>query len=263
MNDLLRDRVAIISGAGSGVGEAAADLFVRHGASVLALDIHEPTLNAVVSRIAGQGGAIRGRLCDVGDPAAVEAAVAEAVSAFGRLDVMFNNAGIAVRTPSTAGTTTFLDATMDQFRRMADVNIGGVVNGCQAAVRQFQAQGGGGAIVNTASLAGLMSYGSPLYSATKGAVVALTRTLALEYAREGIRVNAVCPAVMFTPFGVGREGSYPEAVQEWARQAHPLGRAIDPIDCANGALFLASDMAANITGHNLPIDGGLLAGVKI
>jgi len=137
-----------------------------------------------------------------------------------------------------------------------------VMYGCKAAIRQFDAQGGGGIIVNTASVAGLIGYGGVVYGATKGAVTNLTRTLAIEVAAQGIRVNSVCPAGMPTNFA-GKGFAESEQVVRAMGQAHPLGLAIDPRDCANAALFLASDLSSNITGVNLPVDGGLSAGIPL
>jgi NAD(P)-dependent dehydrogenase (short-subunit alcohol dehydrogenase family) len=141
------------------------------------------------------------------------------------------------------------------------VNVGGVINGCKAAIRQFEAQGGGGVIVNTASVAGLIGYGSVIYGSTKGAVTTLTRALALEIAGQGIRINSVCPAGMPTRF-MGVDLSSSQAARASMGANHPLGRVIEPLDCANAALFLASDLASNITGVNLPVDGGVSAGTQ-
>ena len=165
-----------------------------------------------------------------------------------------HTAGVTELPTGASGTA---DGPLD---RLVSVNIGGVVNGCRSAIRQFQQQGGGGVIVNTASVAGLIGWGSVVYGATKGAITTLTRALALEMAPLGIRVNSVCPGGMMTKFGIGARGPIPETVQEYTAKLHPLGRVIDPMDCANGALFLASDLASNITGVNLPVDGGLSAG---
>ena len=145
---------------------------------------------------------------------------------------------------------------------MQSVNVGGVLNGCRAAIHQFEEQGGGGVIINTASVSGLIGWGGVVYGATKGAVTTITRTLALEVAARGIRVNAVCPAAMMTNFaGMGKMGPLSDEAKQRLASLHPLGRTIDPQDCANAALFLASDLASNITGVNLPVDGGLSAGI--
>lgn len=260
MQGLLQGKVAVITGAGSGVGRAAVAFFTQQGAEVIAADIDLASAEESV-RIAGAGQAVQ---CNVAEAASVDAAVAAAVAAFGRLDIIFNNAGITVSSrPDRSGLRTLTELPEDEMLRVEQVNINGVIYGCQAAIRQFEVQGVGGAIVNTASVSGLTGYGGVLYGATKGAVVALTRTLAIEVAAQGIRVNAVCPAGMLTNYG-DLNPDHPQAdlIKQKMGQAHPLGRAIEPLECAQAAAFLASDIAANITGVNLPVDGGLTAGRK-
>jgi len=260
MDGLLQGKVAIITGAGSGVGRAASLLFARHGAKVVSADVDSAAVEATVADVKAQGGTAIAKTCNVADAAAVDALVKTAVDTFGRLDVMYNNAGITIQTTPGQGSRRFVDAAQSDIDRLYAVNVGGVINGCRAAIRQFEAQGGGGVIVNTASVAGLIGYGSVVYGSTKGAVTTLTRALALEIAGQGIRINSVCPAGMPTKFiGIDLSKS-PTAIASMGA-AYPLGRAIDPLDCANGALFLASDLASNITGMNLPVDGGLSAGV--
>jgi NAD(P)-dependent dehydrogenase (short-subunit alcohol dehydrogenase family) len=161
-------------------------------------------------------------------------------------------------TAGAVGLRPLTEADQHEIDLLYGVNVNGVIYGCQASVRQFQAQGGGGVIVNTASVVGLTGYGSVLYSSTKGAITTLTRSLAMELAREGIRVNSVCPSGMPTNFMPGISTS--EAALASMSATHPLGRPIAPEDCANGALFLACDLSANITGHNLPVDGGFSSG---
>lgn len=262
MDGLLAGKVVVITGAGSGVGRAAALLFAEHGASVIATDIDAANAAVTAELVRSAGGQAQSAACDVADPASVDAAVALAVSAFGRLDVMYNNAGITIMPVPGVGLRKLVDAPADEMRRVQDVNINGVVHGCQSAIRQFTAQAdGGGVIVNTASVAGLIGYGGVLYGATKGAVTSLTRALAIEVAAQGIRVNSVCPAGMLTHYsGMDPDSPQADAIKQGMGRAHPLGKAIDPRDTAAAALFLASDLASNITGVNLPVDGGLSAG---
>jgi NAD(P)-dependent dehydrogenase (short-subunit alcohol dehydrogenase family) len=259
MQGLLEGKVAVITGAGSGVGRAACLIFARHGARIVAADIDEAAAESSAALIRQEGGKAIARGCDVADAAAVDALVAAAVEEFGRLDVMYNNAGITVVPKPGQGLRRFVDTEQADFDRLYGVNVGGVVNGCKAAIRQFEAQGGGGVIVNTASVAGLIGYGGVVYGSSKGAVTLMTKTLALELAPQGIRVNSVCPAGMPTNFMPGMSES--DAARTSMATAHPLGRPIEPEECANAALFLASDLASNITGVNLPVDGGLSAGV--
>jgi NAD(P)-dependent dehydrogenase (short-subunit alcohol dehydrogenase family) len=262
MQGLLEGKVVVITGAGSGVGRAAALLFTRHGAKVIAADIDSARVDETVALVKAEGGQARSIVCNVTDADAVTRTVQAAVDAYGRLDIMYNNAGITASTQPGKGLKTLLETTQADVSRVQDVNLGGVIHGCQAAIRQFETQGGGGVIVNTASVAGLIGFGGVVYGASKGAVVSLTRTLALEVAAKGIRVNSVCPSGMLTHFGgLDPDGPNATRIRAGMDAMHPLGRAIDPMDCAKAALFLASDLASNITGINLPVDGGLSAGV--
>lgn len=269
MQGLLEGKVAVITGAGSGVGRAAVKLWTEHGAKVIAADIDLPSAEETVRLSGAPQGAARAVRCDVADPASVDAAVALAVETFGRLDVIYNNAGITVMPVPGVGLRKLIDLPPEDMRRVEDVNINGVIYGCQAAIRQFDAQGAkgqgsAGVIVNTASVAGMIGYGGVLYGTTKGAVVQLTRSLAIEVADKGIRVNSVCPAGMLTHYsGMDPDSPNKDRILEGMGKAHPLGRAIDPADTAAAAMFLASDLASNITGVNLPVDGGLTAGRKV
>ena len=263
MQGLLEGKVAVITGAGSGVGRAAVKLWAEHGAKVIAADINLRSAEESVQLAGAQQGQIKAIECNVGDPDSVNAAVALAVETFGRLDVIYNNAGITVNPVPGVGMLPLTELPPEDMLRVQNVNINGVIYGAQAAIRQFRMQGSAGVIVNTASVAGLIGYGGVLYGSTKGAVVALTRTLAIEVAEHGIRVNSVCPAGMLTHYaGLDPDGEHKDAILEGMGRAHPLGRAIDPSDTAAAAMFLASDLASNITGVNLPVDGGLTAGRK-
>ncbi|HEY3695368.1 SDR family NAD(P)-dependent oxidoreductase [Phenylobacterium sp.] len=257
---LLKGRSVVITGAGSGVGRAASDLFAHHGARLICADVQEEWLAETVSLVTSAGGEARAVRCDVARRADVQAAVAAAVEAYGRLDVMYNNAGVASPSSDGGRMAKFVDNTDEQMDRLIAINMRGVMYGCQAAIAQFRAQGGGGVIVNTASVAGMIGWGGVLYSSTKGAVVNMARALAMEVAAENIRVNNVCPGTMITRFGAGARGPLPDNVVENMAKLQPLGRVVDPMDAANAALFLASDMSVNITGLNLPVDGGLSAG---
>jgi NAD(P)-dependent dehydrogenase (short-subunit alcohol dehydrogenase family) len=262
LDGLLAGKIAVITGAGSGVGHAAALLFTRHGAKVLASDVNAASLDATVKAVTAEGGSAIAHVCDVSNAAAVDELVKVAVRTFGRLDVMYNNVGITIQPKPGMPARRFVDTTQEEIDRLYDVNVGGVMNGCRSAIRQFEVQGGGGVIVNTASVAGLIGYGGTVYGSTKGAVTTLTRTLAIELAPQGIRINSVCPAGMPTNFIEGGLSSS-EMARASMSAAHPLGRPIEAMECANAALFLASDMASNITGVNLPVDGGLSAGMSV
>jgi NAD(P)-dependent dehydrogenase (short-subunit alcohol dehydrogenase family) len=262
MQGLLEGKAVVITGAGSGVGRAACQIFTRHGAKVVAGDVNEAAVQETVDMVKSEGGTALARTCDVGDATAVDELVAAAVEAFGRLDIMYNNAGITNQPKPGQIQRLFIDIDQEEIDKLYRVNVQGVINGCKAAIRQFEAQGNGGVIVNTASVAGLIGYGSVAYGSTKGSITTQTRTLAMELAPEGIRVNSVCPAGMPTNFITGGLQKS-EAARASMGAAHPLGRPIEPEECANAALFLASDLASNITGVNLPVDGGLSAGVPM
>jgi NAD(P)-dependent dehydrogenase (short-subunit alcohol dehydrogenase family) len=262
MQGLLEGKVTVITGAGSGVGRAATLLFARHGAKVVAADIDANWVEETVAQVKAEGGEAKATVCDVTDAEAVNRMVKLAVDTYGRLDVLYNNAGITASTQPGKGLKTLLETTQDDLNRVQNVNLGGVIHGCQAAIRQFDLQGGGGVIVNTASIAGMIGFGGVAYGASKGAVVSLTRTLALEVAAKGIRVNSVCPSGMLTHFGgLDPEGPNSDKIRAGMSALHPLGKPIEPMDCAKAALFLASDLASSITGVNLPVDAGLSAGV--
>jgi NAD(P)-dependent dehydrogenase (short-subunit alcohol dehydrogenase family) len=256
---MLEGKNVVITGGGSGVGRAATILFARNGANVICADIN-PDWAAESARLAREaGGKAEAMACDVSKSADVNAIVARCVESFGRLDVMYNNAGVA--TASDGKPHTLIEQGDDDFDRLVSINFRGVVYGCQAAVRRFIAQGNGGTIVNTASVAGLVGWGGVMYGATKGAVVQLTRGLAIEVAKHNIRVNSVCPAGMVTNFGRTGGAGFNDLsdVEDLYGKNHPLGRVITPEDCAEAAMFLASDRASNITGVMLPVDGGYVA----
>jgi NAD(P)-dependent dehydrogenase (short-subunit alcohol dehydrogenase family) len=264
MQGLLEGKVAVITGAGSGVGRAAVKLWAEHGAKVIAADLNLDTAEESVRLAGAPQGQIKATQCNVADPDSVNAAVALAVETFGRLDVIYNNAGITIMPVPGKGLKAFVDATPEEIRRVEDVNVNGVIYGSQAAIRQFEKQGSGGSIVNTASIAGMIGYGGVVYGTSKGAVVQFTRSLAIEVAERNVRVNSVCPAGMLTHYsGMDPDGPHKDQILASMGKAHPLGRSIDPADTAAAAMFLASELASNITGVNLPVDGGLSAGRKV
>lgn len=256
---LLEGKSCVITGAGSGVGRASALVFAREGARVVCADVMEDWAKETVRLVEDQGGAATVVACDVTKETDVRTAISAAVSSFGRLDVMFNNVGVA--TPPGAGPfETYDDAA---WQRLMDINLRGVFYGTKHAILQFKAQGSPGSIVNTGSVAGMVGWGGTVYGTTKGGVVQMTRAVAIEAAPFDIRVNAICPAAMPTNFGVADPAEAfrerPQQMLDTLAQMHPLGRYIDPIDIAEAAAFLASDRARNITGVLLPVDGGYTA----
>jgi NAD(P)-dependent dehydrogenase (short-subunit alcohol dehydrogenase family) len=255
----LEGKVAVITGAGSGVGRASALRFAAEGAAVVVADVRDDWAAGTVELVTDAGGRAVAAHCDVTVEQDVAGAIDVAVGTYGRLDVMFNNAGITGFTPGRG----FEDQTVEDFERLVSVNYRGVFLGCKHAVRRFRAQGGGGVILNTGSIAGMVGWGSVVYGSTKGGVNQLTRGVAIEVAKYGIRCNAICPAAMpATNFIVGPGGEFAEPDRDYVSfvaSMHPLGRAITAEDCAAAAVFLCSDDAANITGVLLPIDGGFTA----
>jgi NAD(P)-dependent dehydrogenase (short-subunit alcohol dehydrogenase family) len=257
---VLDDKRAIVMGAGSGVGRATSRRFAEEGARVVCADIDEESAKETVRLIEDAGGTAVAIRTDVSEEADVVAAIDACVDTFGRLDILFNNVGVP--TPRLGAGLT--DHTMEDFQRLFAINVGGVFLGCKHAVLRFTEQGDGGVILNTGSVAGLVAWGGTVYGATKGAVHQLTKAVAIEAAPLNVRVNAICPAGMpYTGFtAAGGLDVAPDQVEQIAQHVgsmHPLGRPILAEDCAEVAVFLASDRAANITGALVPVDGGYVA----
>jgi NAD(P)-dependent dehydrogenase (short-subunit alcohol dehydrogenase family) len=258
----LENKTAIVTGAGSGVGRASAVRFAEEGALVVAADINVDNAKETVRQIEEAGGTAVALGVDVADEGQVQAMIAAAVEANGRLDILFNNVGI----PTPRLGMSFEDHTLEDFNRLVAVNLGGVFLGCKYAVVQFKRQSSpsGGVILNTGSVAGLVGWGGTVYGATKGGVLQLTRAVAVETAPFGIRVNAICPAAMpLTGFmaagGLDVDAGKQAEIADMVGGQHPLGRAITAEDCAEAAVYLVSDAARNVTGVALPIDGGFVA----
>ena len=250
----LERKVAIVTGAGSGIGQASALKFAQEGASVVVADIQQPGIDETVRSIVSSGGAAIGVSADVTNSEAVRGMVESAIKAYGRLDIMFNNAG-----SSTRGT--ILETDEETFDRIFAVNVKGVFLGCKEAIPVMQAQGGG-VILNMASMIGIVGGESNVvYPATKGAVIQLTRCLALDHAAEGIRVNCVCPGPTDTPMlhRISKLTGDPEAAFRSRIANIPLGRIGTQEEVANVASFLCSDEASFITGAAIVSDGGWTA----
>jgi NAD(P)-dependent dehydrogenase (short-subunit alcohol dehydrogenase family) len=256
----LEGKNAVITGAGSGVGRATALRFADEGARVVGADIDLEGAKETVHQIESAGGTAVAVAADVSNEDDVVAMLDAAVERFGRLDILFNNVGV----PTPRLGMQFEDHTAADFDRLFAVNVGGVFHGCKHAVVRFKEQGGGGVILNTGSVAGLVGWGGTVYGATKGAVHQLTRAVAIEAAPHGIRVNAICPAAMprtgfMAAGGMHVSGDDLENIVQHVGSTHPLGRAITAEDCAEAAVFLCSDAASNITGVLMPVDGGYVA----
>jgi NAD(P)-dependent dehydrogenase (short-subunit alcohol dehydrogenase family) len=258
---LLDGKSAVVTGAGSGVGRASALRFAEEGARVVVADISAERAQETAELITKANGTAIAVTADVSAEDDVISMLEAAVSAFGRLDILFNNVGV----PTPRLGARLEDHTVEDFDRLVAVNLRGMFLTNKHAVIRFKRQGDGGVILNTGSVAGLVGWGGTVYGATKGGVHQLTRGVAIEAAPFGIRVNAICPAGMpFTNFmAAGGLGSGPVDPDSDAAKAvgasHPLGRAITAEDCAEAAVYLVSDRAANITGVLLPVDGGYVA----
>ena len=239
----MQDKIVIITGASSGLGRATAELMTVEGARVVIADISQEAGEAVAQEICADF--VR---TDVGNPAEVDALVSGTVARYGRLDVMCNNAGVHAAGP-------LLDTTNDDFERVVAVNFAGIFYGTRAAGR-VMAEQGSGVIVNTASNGGyLPTEGMAVYCGTKAAVVAMSKACALELAPKGVRVNTISPGTMLSGMVPDVEG-----IVDVLDKLQPIGYAANPSQMATGILYLASDDANYVTGHDLIVDGGATAG---
>jgi NAD(P)-dependent dehydrogenase (short-subunit alcohol dehydrogenase family) len=245
-------KVTLITGGGSGIGRAAALQFAERGAAVVVADLDADHAKAVADEVLAAGGTGMPYAVDVTDPAAVEEMVAATVASYGGLDVAVNNAG-------TSGTfAPIADQPVDAWRSTVELNLSGVFYCMRAEIPRLLERGGG-AIVNTSSGAGLMGFaGLPAYVASKHGVVGLTRGGALEYAKQGIRVNCVCPGTVRTPMLEGFTGNNEDVLQAMGR-AMPVGRLATPEEIGAAIVWLASPAASYVTGHALAVDGGAAA----
>lgn len=258
----LAGRVAIITGAASGIGRATAMRFVAEGARVVLADLQADRGAGLIAELAARHGDVAAFIaCDVGVEADVEAMVALAMTRFGRIDCLFNNAGFG----GVAGPVDETE-TGEPYGRTWGAMFTGPLLGMKYVAPVMQAQGSG-SIITTASVAGLRGgYGPHVYSGIKSAVIGLSRSVALELGPFNIRVNAICPGGIATPIFAGLRALEPGANVDWAEavrpvleKIQPIPRAGEPEDIANAALFLASDESSFITGQALVVDGGLTA----
>ncbi len=253
MTDRLAGKVALITGAGSGMGRAAAELFAREGARVVVSDLLIDAGNATVDAVHAAGGEATFVRADVSQWNDCVAMVRSAVDTYGGLHVLYNNAGIF---PADDGGV--LDTPESTWERVMDVNLKGVWLGCKAAIPVLR-DAGGGSIVNVASFVALMGAATAqiAYTASKGGVLAMTRELAVEYARQGIRANALCPGPIETPL---LQELLADPQRRARRMVHiPMGRLGRAEELAKAALFLASDDSSFMTGAALVVDGGITA----
>jgi len=249
----LEGKVAIVTGAASGIGRASALLFAEEGARVVVADWDAAKGEEVAREVKGKGGEAKFVKVDVSRAEDVQVMVTTAVESYGRLDVLFNNAGVEGEQAPTA------DCTLENFDRVIAINLRGVFLGMKYGIAAML-KTGGGSIINNASVAGLVGFtGIPAYSASKGGVIQLTKTAALEYAKEHVRVNAICPGVIWTPM-VERFTSAGEEVRRALEAMEPVGRFGTAEEVARLALFLASEDSSFCTGAPFVVDGGFVAG---
>lgn len=247
---LLAGKIAFVTGGGSGIGRATALAFAAEGAKVAVADLNADSAAETASLIAAAGGEARHDMLDVTDGAAVDAFVDALVADWGGLDCAFNNAGVALEGMETPW------GDLAAYDRSIAVNQRGLLL-CMTAELRHMERAGRGAIVNTASIAGMSGAGGAGYCGSKHAVVGLTRSAALRYAAQGIRINAVCPGAIRTPMveAVAQE----EEAARFIAAMHPMNRIGEAQEVADAVVFLCSDKASFITGHALAVDGGYLA----
>jgi NAD(P)-dependent dehydrogenase (short-subunit alcohol dehydrogenase family) len=254
----LDSKIAFVTGAGSGIGEQIARLFAQQGARVILADISPNAAERVAGDISAAGGNVRTQQLDVADEAQVQAAMEQVVTTEGRLDILVNNAGI-----SHVGN--ILETSLQDWENVMSVNAKGVFLCAREGVRQMLAQSpAGGVIINMSSVAATIGIERRLpYCASKGAVLALTRSIAIDFATRGIRCNAICPGTVQTPFVEGylarNFAGHEDEVRQQLHARQPIGRMGQPGEIAHAALYLASNEAAFVTGSALVIDGGWTA----
>jgi NAD(P)-dependent dehydrogenase (short-subunit alcohol dehydrogenase family) len=241
-------KVIIITGAGGGIGRATAQHFAKHGAKVVAADLKEDLLEETASLIRDAGGEVTIHIADVTKEDVAKELVDLAVSNYGQLNYAFNNAGI------TGKSSPITETDANNWNTVLAVNLNGVFFGLKYQLQQLSKQGQGGAIVNTASTAGILGYPDiAAYVASKHAVIGLTKSAALEHAKAGIRVNAICPGVIKSPMTDGFSGGDAAALM---KDMQPVGRVGQPEEVAELVMFLCNDNASFITGQPYVIDGG-------
>ena len=253
MNISFENKVALITGAGSGLGLATAKAFASSGASVVLADWHEKAARSAAEELSAEGHKALAVQCDVSDDAQVAALIQKTLATFGRLDAAYNNAGVQNLLAETA------DTTREDYDRVMGINLRGVWSSMKSELQVMRKQGSG-AIVNCSSLGGLIGGNQRgTYHAAKHGVIGFTKSAALEYATRGIRVNDVCPGLIRTPMSDQMEAEgQGDALKAMVEHFVPMKREGRPEEIANTVLFLCSDAASYITGQSISVDGGFV-----
>src|SRR3984893_10062684 len=252
MNLSFENKVALVTGAASGLGLATARAFAESGASVVLADWHEEAAQSAAKELANKGHKTLAVACDVSDDAQVEAMVKETVATFGQLDAAFNNAGVQNVLVETA------DTTRQDYDRVMDINLRGVWSCMKFELQQMRKQGSG-AVVNCSSLGGLVGGAERgIYHASKHGVLGFTKSAALEYAARGIRINAICPGLIWTPMADEMVAAGQGEALKALLGVVPMGRYGRPEEIADAVLWLCSSSASYVTGQSISVDGGFI-----